>query len=174
MPFKIIHAVIDLCWSHTVCVLCCAYRSRRRTKVFAAFIHPITFRGPTVGLLSCQSQLLQSASGMVIVATVNLQEGRGLWSDPVTAQTAAIPPDSPSAPTVLGSNRTSVSIRWDAPASDGGSAVLSYEVELRPKSKAALASMPHEWVTVYQVRFTSYMPAQIACCAYNGFGAVKL
>jgi len=69
----------------------------------------------------------------------------------VTAQTAAVPPDSPSAPTVLGSNRTSVSIRWDAPEADGGSAVTSYEVELRPKSKAGLAGMTDEWLTVYQV-----------------------
>ena len=80
-----------------------------------------------------------------------LQEGKGQWSSTVTAQTAAVPPDSPSMPTVMGSNRTSVSIRWQAPEADGGSAVSNYEVELRPKSKASLAHMTDEWLTVYQV-----------------------
>lgn len=54
-------------------------------------------------------------------------------------------------PTVLGSNRTSVSIKWEAPEADGGSPVSSYQVELRPKSKAGLAGMSDEWLTVYQV-----------------------
>lgn len=51
----------------------------------------------------------------------------------------------------MGSNRTSVSIRWEAPEADGGSPVTSYQVELRPKSKAGLAGMTDEWLTVYQV-----------------------
>lgn len=84
-----------------------------------------------------------------------VQEGKGNWSDTVTAQTAAVPPDSPSPPTILGSNRTSVSIRWDAPEADGGSPILSYEVELRPKSKADLAGMTDEWLTVFQVGSSS-------------------
>lgn len=54
-------------------------------------------------------------------------------------------------PVVMGSNRTSVSIKWQAPEADGGSPVTSYEVELRPKTKAGLASMTDEWLTVYQV-----------------------
>lgn len=80
-----------------------------------------------------------------------VQEGKGQWSSTETAQMAAVPPESPSPPTVMGSNRTSVSIRWQAPEGDGGSAVSSYEVELRPKSKASLAGMTDEWLTVYQV-----------------------
>lgn len=51
----------------------------------------------------------------------------------------------------MGSNRTSVSIRWQAPEADGGSVVLCYEVELRPKHKAGLAGMTDDWLTVYQV-----------------------
>jgi len=74
-----------------------------------------------------------------------------------------VPPDSPSAPTVLGSNRTSVSIRWDVPEADGGSAVTSYEVELRPKSKAGLAGMTDEWLTVYQVDCN--LPHALGCPA---------
>ena len=54
-------------------------------------------------------------------------------------------------PVVMGSNRTSVSINWQAPEADGGSPVTSYEVELRPKTKAGLAGMTDEWLTVYQV-----------------------
>ena len=82
----------------------------------------------------------------------SIQEGRGSWSNIAIAQTAAVPPDSPSMPTVMGSNRTSVSIRWQAPEADGGSPVSSYQVELRPKSKAGLAGMTDEWLTVYQVQ----------------------
>ena len=33
--------------------------------------------------------------------------------------------------------------------------MLSYEVELRPKSKADLAGMTDEWLTVYQVGSSS-------------------
>ena len=73
-------------------------------------------------------------------------------------------------PTVMGSNRTSVSIRWQAPESDGGAAVSSYEVELRPKSKASLAGMTDEWLTVYQVSLEALSDAcmcfesYIECC----------
>lgn len=80
-----------------------------------------------------------------------IQEGRGAWSNTADARTAAVPPDSPSIPILMGSNRISVRIRWQAPEADGGSPVSSYEVELRPKSKAALAGMADEWLTVYQV-----------------------
>ena len=86
-----------------------------------------------------------------MTSSPSLQEGNGAWSETVVAQTAAVPPEAPGAPTVLGSNRNTVSVRWDAPDADGGSPVLSYEVELRPKSKAALAGMADEWLTVYQV-----------------------
>ncbi len=56
-----------------------------------------------------------------------------------------------------------MSIRWDAPEADGGSAVTSYEVELRPKSKAGLAGMTDEWLTVYQVGCTH--PHALGCPA---------
>ncbi len=105
------------------------------------------------------------------------QEGKGNWSETVTAQTAAVPPDSPSALCILGSNRTSVSIRWEAPEADGGSTVLSYQVELRPKSKAGLAGMTDEWLTVYQVsdeshlscarQFQLYCMIAIASCMHD-------
>lgn len=85
-----------------------------------------------------------------------VQQGKGSWSSIATTQTAAAPPDSPSMPAVMGSNRTSVSIRWQPPEADGGSPVTSYEVELRPKTKAGLASMTDEWLTVYQVIFDSH------------------
>lgn len=62
----------------------------------------------------------------------------------------------------MGSNRTSVSIRWQAPEADGGSPVTSYQVELRPKSKAGLAGMTDEWLTVYQV---SGMTTSVWCTA---------
>ncbi|KAL3147790.1 Fibronectin type III domain-containing protein 3B, variant 2 [Trebouxia sp. C0010 RCD-2024] len=96
------------------------------------------------------------------------EEGRGAWSNIAAAQTAAVPPDSPSMPTVLGSNRTSVSIKWEAPEADGGSPVSSYQVELRPKSKAGLAGMSDEWLTVYQGEATACtMSCLYAGCVYR-------
>ena len=65
--------------------------------------------------------------------------------------TAAACPSVPVAPTVMGYNRTYVTVRWEPPEVDGGSPVTSYQVELQPKSKAALEGMPPEWVTVSRV-----------------------
>ncbi|KAL0040936.1 hypothetical protein WJX79_010532 [Trebouxia sp. C0005] len=118
----------------------------------------------------CQYQATGLLSGLQYRFRVRAEneEGKGNWSDTVIAQTAAVPPDSPSAPTVLGSNRTSVSIRWDSPEADGGSAVTSYEVELRPKSKAGLAGMTDEWLTVYQGEATACtMGCLYAGCVYR-------
>ena len=55
----------------------------------------------------------------------------------------------------MGSNRTSVSIKWSGPENDGGSEVTGYEVELRPKNKLALEGISNEWLTVYQVVINS-------------------
>ena len=57
----------------------------------------------------------------------------------------------------MGSNRTSVSIKWSAPENDGGSEIMGYEVELRPKNKLALAGISNEWLTVYQVLIKSLL-----------------
>lgn len=115
-----------------------------------------------------QKQIVAAAHSLSSFAPA--QEGKGQWSSTTTAQTAAVPPDSPSMPTVMGSNRTSVSIRWQAPEADGGSPVFSYEVELRPKSKASLAGISDEWVTVYQVSSEAlsnvcvHLKQSSACC----------
>lgn len=60
----------------------------------------------------------------------------------------------------MGSNRTSVSIRWAGPHNDGGSQILGYEVELRPKNKLALEGISNEWLTVYQVTICKDPPWQ--------------
>ena len=59
---------------------------------------------------------------------------------------------APGVPKVIGSNRASVSLSWTPPEEDGGSPVTSYEVEMEPKSRAAIdGGMDKEYVTVYQV-----------------------
>ncbi len=69
---------------------------------------------------------------------------------------------APGVPKVIGSNRASVSLSWTPPEDDGGSPVTEYEVEMEPKSKAAIdGGMDKEYVTVYQVCSSSqYMPPQ--------------
>ena len=109
----------------------------------------------TTSLITRAMQAAYSSSSLLMPCWLFacVQQGKGSWSSIATAQTAAVPPDSPSMPAVMGSNRTSVSIRWQPPEADGGSPVASYQVELRPKTKAGLADMTDEWLTVYQVRF---------------------
>ncbi|BDA40522.1 probable fibronectin type-III domain-containing protein 3a [Coccomyxa sp. Obi] len=71
---------------------------------------------------------------------------------------------APGVPKVIGSNRASVSLSWTPPEDDGGSPVTKYEVEMEPKSKAAIdGGMDKEYVTVYQ--------GEAAACTVSGLRA---
>jgi hypothetical protein len=69
-------------------------------------------------------------------------------------KTASTTPRAPGPPKAVGTNRTSATLAWDAPADDGGSPVLSYEAELQPKCRGAVqdGGLAQEWVMVYQAR----------------------
>jgi hypothetical protein len=68
--------------------------------------------------------VLQSVSSLLFV----LQEGYSLWSAVSSATTAATAPGSPVGLVVVGINRSSVTLAWQPPAHDGGSAVQAYQV----------------------------------------------
>jgi hypothetical protein len=63
-------------------------------------------------------------------------EGVGLWSPNSTATTAATVPGSPLGLAAAGVHRTAVTLTWQAPGSDGGSPVLSYQVRYYSRARA--------------------------------------
>jgi hypothetical protein len=77
------------------------------------------------------------------------QEGRSYWSTPATATTAATGPSIPTGLEVRGVNRTSVTLAWQPPASDGGSPVTGYEVQLQAVTRAARAELGDDWLIIY-------------------------
>ena len=77
-------------------------------------------------------------------------EGRSQWSAPCVAQTAATPPLPPSAPTRSAASHSDVTITWNPPEYDGGSPVISYELEMQPKCQTSIKDMPKEWMRVYE------------------------
>ncbi|KAK9843498.1 hypothetical protein WJX81_006001 [Elliptochloris bilobata] len=94
---------------------------------------------------------LQSGLTYRFRVTAFNEEGRSLPSAFGEGATAATAPGAPPAPALVGANRSSVTVAWAAPSADGGSAVVGYEVELQPKSAAAVQDgMPADWVLVYQ------------------------
>ena len=46
-------------------------------------------------------------------------------------------PDAPNTPTVVIQNLDQIIIEWDPPASDGGTPILGYQVEMRETSEGA-------------------------------------
>lgn len=56
------------------------------------------------------------------------QEGYSMWSTAVAAATAATTPGCPTGLAAVGINRSSVTLTWQPPSSDGGSQVLAYQV----------------------------------------------
>lgn len=51
--------------------------------------------------------------------------GAGPWSEVASAETRAMPPDAPEAPTVTQRAATSAKLKWEPPADNGGN-VLQY------------------------------------------------
>lgn len=83
---------------------------------------------------------------------LNAQEGRGPFGAHVSARTLAATPSAPTNLAVAGVNRTSVTVRWQPPATDGGAHVHEYQAELRPKSLTSLNGTPDDWLMIYTVR----------------------
>jgi hypothetical protein len=59
------------------------------------------------------------------------QAGKSAWCKTHEACTRATPPDAPGAATAAAATVDSVSVTWAPPASDGGSPVQGYEVEVQ-------------------------------------------
>eukprot|EP00879_Flechtneria_rotunda_P003440 GHRR01003669.1.p1 GENE.GHRR01003669.1~~GHRR01003669.1.p1 ORF type:complete len:1144 (+),score=472.39 GHRR01003669.1:203-3634(+) len=76
-------------------------------------------------------------------------EGYSMWSANATATTAATVPSSPVGLAVVGKSRTSVTLTWKPPSSDGGSLVTAYQVQLQAKTKVAAASLGNDWIIIY-------------------------
>jgi hypothetical protein len=55
-----------------------------------------------------------------------------MWSAVAAAVTAATAPACPVGLAAVGINRSSVTLTWQPPPSDGGSAVLAYQVRHQP------------------------------------------
>ncbi|KAL4434999.1 hypothetical protein ABPG77_003824 [Micractinium sp. CCAP 211/92] len=95
------------------------------------------------------------------------EAGRSLWSPLGEGRTAAVPPGPCGTPALMGSSQTSLSIRWEGPEDDGGSAIQSYDVEIRPKSAAAVQGLADEWLLAYQGRDTACTISNLrAGCVY--------
>lgn len=74
----------------------------------------------------------------------------GASLDIITAATFPAPPSSVASSDVT---RNSANLMWHAPSWDGGAPVGHYEVQLFPKSPAALVGgLVADWVPVFQVR----------------------
>lgn len=95
------------------------------------------------------------------------EAGRSLWSPPGEGRTAAVAPGPCGVPALVGSSQTSLSIRWQGPEDDGGSTIQSYDVEIRPKSAAAVQGLADEWLLAYQGRDTACTISNLrAGCVY--------
>lgn len=92
-------------------------------------------------------------------------EGYSLWSQTAAATTAATAPSSPVGLTVIGVSRTSVSLTWQQPHSDGGSPVTDYQVQLQAKSKVAAASLGSDWNIIFDgsAVATTFSALQAGC-----------
>lgn len=65
------------------------------------------------------------------------------------ATTAATSPSAPTALTVMGASRSSVTLAWQPPASSGGSPVVAYEVQLQAVTRAAREVLGDDWLIIY-------------------------
>lgn len=92
-------------------------------------------------------------------------EGYSLWSHVASATTAATVPACPAGLAVIGVTRTSASLTWQPPSSDGGSPVTAYQVQLQAKTKAAAAALGSDWIIIYEgsAVATTFSALQAGC-----------
>eukprot|EP00741_Cyanophora_paradoxa_P005563 tig00000900_g5393.t1 len=75
-------------------------------------------------------------------------EGAGERSEPAHVTTAAAPPEAPLPPVRRGCGSSWARVVWSAPASNGGSPVTSYVLQMQPLAKP--------WETVYEGPATEF------------------
>ncbi|KAF6257140.1 fibronectin type III [Scenedesmus sp. NREL 46B-D3] len=108
------------------------------------------FRLAYTGLeLQCVVQKLQSGLNYRFRLRAENSEGYSMWSAVAAAATAATTPACPTGLAAVGINRTSVTLTWQPPHSDGGSPVLAYQVQLSAKTKVAAAALGSDWVIIF-------------------------
>ena len=102
--------------------------------------------------------------------------GKALESQTVTAQFPFSVPAAPGAPRILATSRETITIRWEAPASDGGSPVLGYHVEKKERNsilwtKCSKTLLPN---TEYKVtNLQEGLEYEFRVCAENLAGVGK-
>lgn len=109
--------------------------------------------------------LLQSGLQYRVRVRAENSEGYSLWSHVASATTAATVPASPIGLTVIGMSRTSASLRWQPPVSDGGSPVTGYQVQLQPKTKVAAEELGSDWIIIFdgEAVATTFSALQAGC-----------
>ena len=78
-------------------------------------------------------------------------------------------PDAPNPPTVLVSSLDQIAIEWDPPASDGGSPVLGYQVQMKETSESSYTQI-YDGVDNPNARIleiTQYNSARLQVTTYN-------
>ena len=81
------------------------------------------------GTSTAIASLMPGTSHQVQVRATNA-EGDGDWSLSGTGQTGTSVPDAPTGLTATASGTTQIDLSWTAPASDGGSAITGYKIEI--------------------------------------------
>lgn len=108
------------------------------------------FRLAFTGLdTQCVVAKLQSGLNYRFRLRTENSEGYSMWSTAVAAATAATTPGCPTGLAAVGINRSSVTLTWQPPSSDGGSQVLAYQVQLLAKTKVAAAALGSDWVIIF-------------------------
>jgi len=101
--------------------------------------------------LSCEIRSLQTAERYLFRLGCENDIGKSVFSSPLEVRTASSPPGQPSSIGVDSVTRTTAFLKWHPPSWDGGEPVIHYEVQLYPKSAAALVGgLAQQWFPVFQ------------------------
>eukprot|EP00884_Botryococcus_braunii_P015739 jgi/Botrbrau1/2849/Bobra.0125s0054.2 len=111
---------------------------------------------------------LQSGTSYLYRVAAYNEVGKSTYSLTREIKTLASGPGAPGIPRAVGENRSSVTVEWRPPTDDGGSPVTHYQLELQPRSKAALQSLEKEWLLVYEGTSTAHTQEGLrAGCTYE-------
>eukprot|EP00050_Salpingoeca_kvevrii_P021962 m.119095 g.119095 ORF g.119095 m.119095 type:complete len:1318 (-) comp9542_c0_seq1:40-3993(-) len=80
--------------------------------------------------VNCQAELTNLAPGGKYQARVRAvcEQEPGPWTEPAAFETAAVKPGEPAPPIVTGSNKTSLSFKWNSPDDCGGADIEHFQL----------------------------------------------